>query len=279
MGFPDGHFYSPIPDPLELEERAGAIWGRADLKVPGIDLNDAHHLHVLGALFPSFMCEYDYPETGRADERLQCFYNLNSEFGWLDSRTLFVLMRTWQPRRIIEVGSGYSSLLIADVNTRFLAGRTEITCIEPFPRPFLRKSVPGIGRLIERKVQDVCLDDLCALEAGDWLFIDSSHVCKIGSDVNTLFLEVIPRLKPGVKVHVHDIFLPEDYPRAWVTELGYYWSEQYLLRALLSRSDAFRVLFGCHYAALRFPNEVSRALGLRDGRGFGGGSFWFEVVR
>jgi predicted O-methyltransferase YrrM len=279
MGFPDGHFYSPVPDPLELEERASAIWGPRALVLPGIDFNDAHHLYVLTELFPRLIREYDYPETGPTDDSLQCFYNRNSEFGWLDSRTLFVLMRARQPGRIVEVGSGYSSLLMADVNARFLAGRTQITCVEPFPRPFLRRNVPGIGRVIERKVQDVPLEALCALGTGDWLFIDSSHVCKVGSDVNTLFLEVVPRLKPGVKVHVHDVFLPEDYPRAWVTELGYYWSEQYLLRALLSRSDAFRVLFGCHYAALRFPNEVSRALPLADGRGFGGGSFWFEVAR
>jgi predicted O-methyltransferase YrrM len=279
MGFPDGHFYSPVPDPRDLDQRAGTIWGPRELTLPGIDLNDAHHLHVLTQLFPRLIAEYDYAQSGPPDDRLESFYSGNSEFGWLDSRALFVLMRAWQPKRIIEVGSGYSSLLMADVNSRFLAGRTEITCIEPFPRPFLKKRVPGIRHLIERKVQDVPLDVLCTLEAGDWLFIDSSHVCKIGSDVNVLFLEVIPRLRPGVKVHVHDVFLPEEYPRAWVVELGYFWTEQYLLRALLSRSDAFNVLFGCYYAALRFPNEVSRALGLPDGRGFGGASFWFEVVK
>ncbi len=279
MGFPDGHFYSPIPDLAELEQRAGAIWGRGDLTLPGIDFNDTHQVHVLTELFPRLIGEYDYPQSGPPDDRLERFYTGNDQFGWLDSRALFVLMRAWRPKRIIEVGSGYSSLLMADVNSRFLAGRTEITCVEPFPRPFLKKGVPGIGRLIERRVQDVHLDDLCALEAGDWLFIDSSHVSKVGSDVNCLFLEVIPRLMPGVKVHVHDIFLPEDYPRAWITELGYFWSEQYLLRALLSRSDAFRVLFGCHYAFLKYPDKVSLALGLADGSGFGGGSFWFEVVK
>lgn len=278
-GYPPGHFYSPVPDVQDLEARADSIWGATDLQTPGIDFNDASHEAILTRDFPRFMPEYTYPDDGVPDDRLEGFYSRNSEFGWLDSRALFVLLRTWRPARIIEVGSGYSSLLMADVNTRFLAGAADITCIEPYPRPFLLKTMPGITRLMHARVQEVPLSTFDALQAGDVLFIDSSHVSKTGSDVNMLLLTVLPRLRPGVRVHVHDIFLPQDYPRDWVLKLQYHWNEQYLLQALLARnSSVFRVLFGSHYAHLRFPRLVGAALGLPSGPGYGGGSFWFEVV-
>ena len=279
MTFPPGHFYSPIPDAADLESRAEAIWPDGVLQTPGLDYNDASHEAILRDVFPRFMPDYTYPDEGPSDRVLTGFYSRNSEFGWLDSRALFVLLRAWQPRRIVEVGSGYSSLLMADVNTRFLSTAAEITCIEPYPRPFLLKRVPGITRLIQSKVQHVPLNVFRDLEAGDILFIDSSHVSKTGSDVNMLFLTVLPQLRAGVRVHVHDIWLPQDYPRDWVVRLGYHWNEQYLLQALLSRNrEVYRVLFGCHYASLRFPELVGKALGLPSGPGFGGASFWFEIA-
>jgi hypothetical protein len=117
------------------------------------------------------------------------------------------------------------------------------------------------------------------LGPGDVLFIDSSHVSKTGSDVTWLYLSVLPRLRCGVRVHVHDIWLPHDYPREWVVRRGYYWNEQYLLQALLARNaNVFRVRFGCNYANLRFPDLVTRALGFTTRVGFGGASFWFEIA-
>jgi hypothetical protein len=277
--FPPGHFYSPVPDPADLEARAGAFWGRTDLLTPGIDYNDASHEEILRDQFPRFMPDYTYPEHGPPDAELTGFYTQNSEFSWLDSRALFVLLRAWQPRRIIEVGSGYSSLLMADVNVRFLGGGADITCIEPFPRPFLRRPVPGIARLIQSKAQEIPVSTFQDLGEGDLLFIDSSHVSKTGSDVNWLVLTVLPQLRPGVRVHVHDIWLPQDYPRRWVVNLGYHWNEQYLLHALLARNSAvFRVRFGCNYANLRFPDLVKNGLGSTTRFGFGGASFWFDIV-
>jgi hypothetical protein len=177
---------------------------------------------------------------------------------------------------MIEVGSGFSTLLAADVNRRFLDSSMEITCIEPFPRPFLRNGVPGVTRLLEAKVQDIPLHEFAALEAGDILFIDSSHVAKTGSDVNFLYFEVLPRLAHGVRVHIHDIFLPHDYLRSWVVDENRSWNEQYLLRALLMYSRAFRVVFGCSYAFWRFPELVRTALAHPLGHAFAGGSFWIE---
>jgi hypothetical protein len=269
--FPPGHFYSPIVDPCALRARRDEVWPRAPI-VAGIDFNDSSHRAVLAELFPRFIGDYDYPEHATGDER--AFYTQNSQFSWLDARTLFVLLRAWRPQRVIEIGSGYSSLLVADVNRRWLDGRTELTCIEPYPRAFLRAGVPGITRLLEQQVQSVPVETFAELRGGDLLFIDSSHVAKTGSDVNYLYFDVLPRLAAGVRIHVHDIFLPHDYPPQWVLDENRSWNEQYVVRALLMYSSAFRVEFGCSYAFHAFPDLVRQALALPEGHAFGGGSLW-----
>lgn len=274
---PNGHFYSPVVDPGEVLVYASRLWPETPPTIAGVDFNDASHRHVLEELFPAWFGEYDYPEEGATDEELTGYYTRNSQFSWLDGRSLFVLLRAWRPKRLIEVGSGYSTLLSADVNRRFLAGQCDMICIEPYPRPFLRD--PRFGtRLVESKVQDVPLQAYDVLEAGDILFIDSSHVCKTGSDVNHLYFEILPRLKPGVRIHIHDIFLPYEYPRNWVVDDNRSWNEQYLLRAMLMDSCAYKVLFGSSYAYARFPEAVRRALGHPRGIAYGGGSFWIEKV-
>jgi hypothetical protein len=271
--YPNGHFYSPVVDPALLD--AHRVWP-ANPTVMGIDFDDRSHEGVLREAFPRFIGQYDYPE--RLDEipELTEFFTQNSQFSWLDSRALYVLLRAWRPRRMIEVGSGFSTLLAADVNRRFLDGGKDITCVEPYPRAFLRNGVPGVRRLIEAKVQDVPLDEFAALKCGDILFIDSSHVAKTGSDVNFLYFEVLPRLVPGVRVHIHDIFLPHDYLPEWVVGENRSWNEQYLLRALLMYSNGFRVVFGSSYAFWRFPDLVRSALAHPLGHAFAGGSFWIE---
>lgn len=265
-----GHFYSPLIDPQAIQADAARIWPQAPA-IYGIDFNDASHHRLLSEVFPRMIADYDYPETGPADDALDHYYDANSQFGHLDSRSTFCLLRHFRPRRIVEVGSGYSSLLMQDVNRRFLDGACRITCIEPFPRPFLRK---GGFDLVEKRVQDVPLEYFEALESGDVLFIDSSHVCKTGSDVVYLFLQVLPRLKPGVLIHVHDIFFPDDYPPGWVVGLEISWNEQYLLQALLIQNRGYRVLFGSSYAARKFP-ALSRAL-MGPDVGVGGGSLWLQ---
>jgi hypothetical protein len=272
---PPGHFYSPVVDPAQLKPQAARLWP-SEPQLVGIDLDDESHRVVLEELFPEFLAGYDYPEQLPPDAPEDRYYGRNSQFGWLDARVLFVLLRAWRPQRIVEVGSGYSSQLMADINRRFLGGECAITCIEPFPREFLPR-VPGL-ELLQANVQDVPLARFEALQAGDVLFIDSSHVAKTGSDVNFLYFEVLPRLKRGVRIHVHDVFLPHEYPKDWVLDDNRSWNEQYVLRALLTYSTAFRVLFGSAYAYSRWPERVRDALALPDGAAFGGGSFWIERV-
>jgi predicted O-methyltransferase YrrM len=276
---PAGHFYSPIVDPAELLPRTSELWPEKPPEILGIDFNDAYHREVLQADFPRFMADYQYVEREADTTSATQFYTQNSQFSWLDARVCFVLLRKWRPKRIIEVGSGFSSLLMADVNQRFFGGACEITCVEPYPRPFLKQGVAGLTRVIEQKVQAVPLALFETLETGDVLFIDSSHVAKTGSDVNYLYFEVLPRLKAGVFIHVHDIFLPNEYLKEWVFTENRSWNEQYVLRALLMYSTMFRVKFGCAYAFATMLPMVQDALNHPKRHGFAGGSIWLEKVQ
>lgn len=273
--FPAGHFYSPVVDVRAVTERRAEIWPERPEPL-GIDFNDDSHRTILCEVFPRHIGGYDYPQRLAKGEEKGRFYNDNPAFSWLDSRALFVLLREWRPRRLIEVGGGFSTLLVADVNTRFLSGALEVSCIEPHPPPFLERQIPGLTRLLVERVERIELEFFARLGKGDVLFIDSSHVAKTGSDVNFLLFEVLPRLKPGVRIHIHDVFLPHDYPEQWVLQENRSWNEQYVVRALLMYSSVFRVVFSCTYAFHRYPELVSTALGLADGRGFGGGSLWLE---
>lgn len=274
---PPGHFHSPIVDPDALAARAESIWP-TDPEVLAIDFRPSEHRRILREVFPRFIADYDYAELQSETATEAEYFTNNGQFGWLDSRALFVLLRDLPPRRMIEVGSGFSSLLTANINRRWFNGEIEVDCIDPYPRPFLEGDVPGIGQLIRERVEHLDLAFFARLEAGDVLFIDSSHVAKTGSDVIFLLFEVLPRLKAGVRVHLHDIFLPHDYPKDWVLGENRSWNEQYVLRALLMYSTAFRVVFGSSYAFTRFPDLVASALGVPPGEGFGGGSFWIEKV-
>ena len=228
--FPDGHFYSPLVDVEELRPREAALW-KPRLTIPGIDFNDASHASLVAGAFARHMPEYCYPDHIEETPDLTTFYSRNTQFSWLDCRALFALLREWRPRRIVEVGSGYSTLLMADWKRAGGAGSTRLECVEPYPRRFLKSPDLGIDALHQIKIQEMPLDYFSSLEAGDILFVDSSHVLKTGSDVSFLYLEVFPSLKPGVRIHIHDIFLPLEYPREGVNE-GRNWNEQYLLQAM-----------------------------------------------
>jgi hypothetical protein len=275
--FPNGHYYSPVINPQEVEAAAERIWPVRP-EVRGVDFNADAQKMLLREVFPKYIRDYDYPAELPEGGDPQCFFDRNPAFGWLDSRALFVLLRHWRPRRVIEVGSGYSTLLMADVNRRFLGRGVDIRCIEPYPPAFLDPLPEGIAELIPLRVQDAPLEIFGRLGAGDVLFIDSSHVSKAGSDVNHLFFEVLPRLAAGVHIHFHDVFLPFDYPRDWVLQLGIYWNEQYLLRAMLTLTAGFRVTFGSTFAGVCCAEDVVSALSLAPGSVYGGGSFWIEKV-
>jgi len=240
---PLGHFYSPVIDPAEIQQNEDRIWtdGR---EMPGINYNVEGQLALLEKLAP-FVQRIQFP-VERPNEEITYFYK-NDQFPMLDAEVLFTMLCHLSPKRVVEIGCGYSSLVTAEVNRRFFDNRLHFTCVEPYPRQFLIDGVPGISELVVRKVQDVELSFFEQLDRNDILFIDSSHVTKTGNDLNFLMLEVIPRLREGVVVHFHDIFLPDEYPRLWILDEERNWNEQYLVSAFLQFNSAFEVMLGNYF--------------------------------
>ena len=272
--FADGHFYSPIPSIDDVILNKEKIWA-PKTETKGIDYNDHLHINILQDIFPKYIDSFDYPDEGPHDDELTFFYNKNSQFSWLDSRSLFVLLQHIRPNKIIEVGSGYSTLLMNDVNKRYLDSSVKITCIEPYPRSFLMDSRMNIS-LKKDFVQNIEIDFFKSLGENDILFIDSSHISKIGSDVNYLYLEILPNLNSGVIVHIHDIFLPHEYKKEWI-ETGIFFNEQYLVQMMLSYTSRYEVIFTSNYAHVKHRKLLAKALAIDEGSTFGGGSLWIKI--
>jgi Methyltransferase domain len=259
-------FNQPIPDVQSLSEK---LWTRPS-ELAGIDWNETAQFNLLES-FSKFRDEYQQLSTGTPQEHSQ-FYLGNGLFDGVDALVAYCIVRHFQPRLIIEVGSGFSSLVLGQAIEK--NKNSGLICVEPFPREFLRERFPGLQSLIEKKVQDIGLEFFSQLSSGDILFIDSSHTVKIGSDVNYLFLEVLPRLNPGVIVHVHDIFLPFEYRRDWVLDELRFWTEQYLLQAFLTFNSEFDVLLANYYLSHCHPEKLRAAF--PDLPRWIGGSFWMR---
>lgn len=207
------------------------------------------------------------------------FYFENDWFGYADGLILSCLLRHFRPHRLIEIGSGFSSALTLDINDKYLENECRCTFIEPDPtrlRDLLRPE--DNVELIEMPVQEVDASLFGTLTRGDILFVDSSHVSKTGSDVNHLLLNVVPQLEPGVLVHVHDIFWPFEYPDAWLRE-GRFWTEAYLLRALLVQNAQLRIVFFSSYleVAHQATVEAEFPLWFRYRELHPAGSIWMQT--
>jgi hypothetical protein len=271
QAWPPGHYYSPIPSLDDVSRYERQIFG-VRTSIPGVDLNEAAQLEQIERLGPATA---DIPFGEEADPRYR--YNLANEFfSHGDGVVLFGMLRLLRPRRLMEIGSGFSSALILDTNDLFLDGGMRCTFIEPHPErlfSLLRTTDRTQVEIVERELQDVDLDRFDALEAGDVLFIDSSHVSKAGSDVNRLMFDVLPRLSRGVVIHIHDIFYPFEYPREWMLE-GRTWTEGYLVHAFLQFNSEFRILLFNSFLAAMHRERVASSLPWW-GRN-PGGSLWLE---
>jgi hypothetical protein len=218
--------------------------------------------------------EFEIPDGPTGDSR--DYHAANDMFSRLDAWILQAMLRYFRPERMVEVGCGWSSLVTARVNRECLDRSLYFTCVEPHPPDFLKRGVDGITRLIDSRVEELPLDPFLELSDGDVLFIDSSHTVKTGGDVVFLFQEVLPRLAEGVVVHIHDIFLPRDYPEPWVFS-GRAWNEQYLVAAFLAFNSAFQVLLSVSWLSMFRPDALAAALpGYPEEYAHGGGSLWIQ---
>jgi hypothetical protein len=252
------HFYEPIPDSRELRDE---LFATPSL-MPGVDMRLVEQRALIADFANRYSAEYNAFPARATDDPLNFSFQ-QGMYGPVDAESLYCMVRHFKPRRVVEIGSGHSTLITAQA-LRKNAGEPgghvcEFTSIEPYPSELLLRGISGLSRLIREPVQRVPLALFESLGEGDILFIDSSHVLKLGSDVQYEFLEVLPRIGRGAVVHVHDIFFPCDYPKTWVKDLRRFWNEQYLLHAFLMFNHAFRVLFCGSALEQAAPDDLARA--------------------
>jgi len=253
------HYYEPLPDfrsitPEQINRRRS---------YPAIDFNWNEQLDLLNEL------------TANRELTALDFDFENDYFNGFDAAIYYSLIRHVQPRRIIEIGGGYSTRIALKALAQ--NGKGTLTCIEPYPEERLNGAHLSI-ELIRKRVEEVEVDFFSSLQANDILFIDSSHTVKFGSDVCYEFLEILPSVAPGVWVHVHDIFFPEDYPAEWLINRRLALNEQYLLEAFLSFNNQFRVALSNHWLCLDHADAAGQLWPNIFFAANGCSSFWMRRV-
>lgn len=238
--FPPGHYYSPVPSKEEILKKEQQIFGIRKKEIGGVDLNEKEQLELLEKI-KKYYNEIPFEDTKK--DKLKYYFN-NSFYGYSDAIFLYSVIRHFQPNKVIEIGSGFSSALILDTNEYFFENKIQCNFIEPYPDRLLsliNESDKKNHKIIKSQVQDVDVDFFKQLKENDILFIDSSHVSKTGSDVNYILFDILPNLNSGVLIHFHDIFYPFQYPKEWVLA-GRAWNEAFILRAFLEYNSNFKII-------------------------------------
>ena len=255
-------FYSPIPD---LDALPSGTFDRVS-ELPGVNWDLDAQAERLASHGPSM-----------AAFRPDRYERRNPSFGMLDAKVLYAIVRDGKPRRVVELGSGHSTLVSTQAARENAAEGhpCRVDAYDPYPA-VVTDNEPGLHALHRAPAQEVPQRVFDELEAGDVLFVDTTHTVKLGSDVNHIVLEVLPRLKPGVIVHVHDIFLPYEYPRFWPEKFAFYWAEQYLLHAFLAMNPSYEILLSVPTLRRDRPDAVEAVA--PDAMHEAGSSFWIRRV-
>jgi hypothetical protein len=272
MFVPPGHYYSPVPSINEVTRDEKRIWKDSNPNIPGIDL----HVEEQFLLLEKFMNFYtELPFEDHKTPRLR-YYFLNPSYSYSDAIFLYCMIRHTRPAKIVEVGSGFSSCVTLDTNELFFDNQINCTFIEPYPELLksLIKNTDSI-RITDSPLQHVPLPVFNDLDENDILFIDSTHVSKIGSDVNYIIHEILPCLKSGVYIHFHDIFYDFEYPKDWVFK-GITWNEQYILRAFLEFNDHFKIILFNTYLEKFYKEQLIERFPLIFKNT--GGSLWIRKI-
>ncbi len=272
--FAPGHYYSPIPSMEEIRRDEQRIFGANDKNVPGVDFYESEQLRLIEQFLPHYK---EMPFQAQKVEGLRYYFE-NPSYSYCDAIFLYCMIRSLRPKRIIEVGSGFSSCVTLDTNELFFDGTITTTFIDPYPE-LLMSLIKGTDKdkinIISSRLQDVDLDEFKKLESNDILFIDSTHISKINSDVNRIFFNILPVLASGVYIHFHDITFPFEYPKDLVYG-GIAWNEAYMLRAFLQFNSSFRVVLMNTFMEFYHTNffEEKMPLCLKNG----GGHIWVRRV-
>ena len=248
------HYYSPVPDTRNIKlNDTPEFQGK-------VDYQPDRAMDMLNKFRASFATKFDELATRRAPLQ-QAFTFAGSPYHPAEAEVLYAMVRSNRPKRIIEIGCGFSTLIIAEA----LADTQKDTpnepechyaCVEPYRPDYLIDPPPQVSEFIDAPVQELSPERVAELEAGDILFIDSTHVVGIQSDVVHEFLRLLPALKPGVLIHVHDIFLPYEYPAVWLNESRFFWNEQYLLYAYILSNPSIEVLLPMHHLYRQDPEKL-----------------------
>jgi predicted O-methyltransferase YrrM len=270
------HFYSPVPDTRELRRNLQQ-WNK-DWDFTGVDFNEYQQIQLLQCL-SNFRNEYaTLPEYKFVQEM-----GFGEGYGEVESHILYGMVRHFKPKQIIEVGSGISTYYSINALTKNQNEgnlKSHITCIEPFPkRPLFSLSENPIVKILPKLVQDVDIASFKSLQKGDILFIDSSHIAKINSDVYHLYLRILPILNAGVIIHIHDISFPHltpDNPGYWIFKKHQFWNEAALLKAFLSFNKSFEILLCSSYLHYKNPDMLSSVFNIYDNKRHFPSSIWIR---
>lgn len=264
------HFYNPIPDKKYLRSYDG-YWKR-HYPCHGIEFHDLEQLSLIENI-AKFAAEIeDLPEDVLSPKKNYSFLDMDLEF-------LYCMVRFLKPKRFIEVGAGWSSLVAMHAldNNRKEGYECRHALIEPYLRKYFveNESLKRSDEFINKPIQEVSLKIFDNMSRNDILFIDSSHVAKYGSDVNYLYFHIVPLLPSGCYVHIHDIFLPNDYHQKWIFEDTYIFSEQYLVMAFLMYNQEFPIRLAAQYLSQKYRNKLN-SLFPRFQPYFSPGSLWLQ---
>ena len=239
------HFYQPIPDLKDLDKRK--VWDKVST-MPGIKFEPDKYWAFLSEIAENYSdeCKWIEDPINNAGE----FFLNNDCFGYGCSSTLHCMIRHNKPKRVIEVGSGFSSKIIkaAIAANRAEGFEAKYTVVDPYS-PYANRPMPEWMTIIDKQIEVLDLDIFKELEENDILFIDSSHVCKIGSDVNYEILEILPVLNKGVLIHFHDIPMPYEYHEVYAKNPSFrvFWNESYFLQAFLQFNSDFEIILPVNY--------------------------------
>lgn len=249
------NYDSPVPDIADLDQRDHFNYRSL---LPGIHWREEEQLAVLAQLGQMFGHECNWPADNTHNPYQ--YYTENVCFGYGCAAALHCFIRYFKPGRIVEIGSGFSSLVISSAIGVNAKANSEYIIIDPYPQPIMN-SLPRVTSFVKQRVELLDADFFERLGKNDILFVDSSHIVRMGSDVNYLVLEVLPRLAPGVIVHFHDIPMPWEYSRVYFTNPTFrrFWTESYLLQAFLCFNSQFEVLLAMRYLMTKHKEKFCSA--------------------